>query len=266
MSLRTLAIAPLLAVCALCAEGQDLPAPFLESSTLELLQSQGELRSSLGDGAVPRLAPRIPRRAQIVDQVRLLDPTVGVEVLAIYPGSGVPRDTPEALLELYNLMHAVSRMKGLEYYSASRKRMRTLFSQSYVIDEPSSRKPVPDRIFTGEIPTEEQTYIFQEDLTFGGNAYSADYFRDGQVLSLRTNNLTPMRYLGIPLVRERESLTWICLIPFGDGILFYGLACARSGRFLGLEKSTAREESFYHRLKALYRWYTEALGRPSDEL
>jgi hypothetical protein len=261
MSLRTLAIAPLLAALALPAAGEGLAAPYLEPALLESLQDEGELRSSLGGGAQPSLVPQIPRRAEIIEDVRKLDPSVGVELLEIYPGRGYPLDTPEALLELYNLMHAVSRMKGLEYYSASRKRMRTLFQQSYTIAEPSSRTPVPDPTFTGEIPPVDRTYLFQEDLTFGGNVYSADYFCDGQVLALRTLNLTPMHYLGIPIVHERESLTWICLIPFGDRILFYGLACARPVRFFGLERSSAREESFYNRLKAIYRWYTESLGR-----
>ena len=260
MSLRTLAIALLAAVLALPAAGQGLPAPYVEPAVLQMVEARGELRSSLGDGAQPTLVPQIPRRAEIEDQVRKLDPTVGVEVLAIYPGNGVPLDSPGEQLELYNLMHAISRMKGLEYYSSSRKRMRTLFRQSYRIEQPSSRAPLPDQHFDGEIPAESRGFIFQEDLTFGGNAYSADYFRDGQVLCLQTKNIAPLRYLGFPLVREGESLTWICLVPFGDRVLFYGLACAKSGKFLGLEKSSAREESFYHRLKAIYRWYTESLA------
>jgi hypothetical protein len=69
-----------------------------------------------------------------------------------------------------------------------------------------------------------------------------------------------MRYLGLPLIREGQSLTWICLVPCGSRLLFYGLSGVHARGFLGLEKSSAREESFYNRLKAIYGWYTRALG------
>ena len=47
---------------------------------------------------------------------------------------------------------------------------------------------------------------------------------------------------------------------YGRNILFYGLTGGKTMKFLGLEKSRSREESFYHRLKAIYGWYTRALG------
>ncbi len=257
MSPRILAIA-LLAATGL--HGLQAQAPRLEPATAQALEAAGELRSSLGDGAEPRLLPQMPRRAQILEGVRALELTAGVEVLFVYPGTGVPLDTPEALRELYNLMHAVSRMKGLEYFSASRQRMRTLFAESYLIDDPVARRPLPDPVFSGEIPQMERVYLFQRDLTFGGNVYQADYYFEDGVLSLHTSNLTDMRYLGLLMIREGDSVTWICLIPYGSRILFYGLAGARVKKFLGLEKSQAREESFYNRLKAIYGWYTRQLG------
>jgi len=259
MSPRSLAIA--LLALGLRAGAGDLQAPHLEPATREALAASGELRGSLAHGALPKLVPFLPRRADLLAEVRALQPTVGVEILAIYPGTGVPLDTPEALRRLYNLMHAASRMKGLEYYSASRRRMRTLFAESYSIDDPASRRPVPDRVFDGELPAEDRTFLFQQDLTFGGTVYRVEYFVDEGVLSLHTANLTPMRYLGIPMIRERESLTWICLAPYGTRILFYGLTCGKPLRLLGLEKSRAQEDSFYHRLKAIYGWYAQVIGR-----
>ena len=257
MSLRSLTIA-LLAFAGLLRLGAQ--APRLEPAIQQELEASGELRSSLADGASPRLLPQLPLRAQILEEVRARHLTVGVEILAVYPGTGEALDTPEGLLRLYNLMNAVSGMKGLEYYSASRKRMRTLFAESYLIDDPLSRRPLPDREFDGEIPAVEQAYLYQEDLTFGGTVYRIEYHSEDGVLSLHTSNLTPMRYLGLPMIREGESLSWICLVPYGSRILFYGLTGGKTMKFLGLEKSRSREESFYYRLKAIYGWYTRALG------
>jgi hypothetical protein len=260
MSLRSLAIAllPLFALSGLAAP--EAQAPYLDPAALQSLEASGERRGSLAAGAAPRLLPMLPRRAQILEEVRARELTVGVEILAVYPGTGAELDTPEGLRKLYNLMHAMSGMKGLEYYSHSRKRMRTLFAESYLIDDPVARRPIPDREFPGEIPPVDQAYLFQEDLTFGRTVYRVEYYFEDGVLSLHTSNLTPMRYLGLPMIREGESLTWICLIPYGSRILFYGLTGGKTMKFLGLEKSKAREESFYNRLKAIYGWYTRALG------
>jgi hypothetical protein len=257
MSPRSLAIALLAAGLS----GLGAQTRFLEPATQQALAAAGELRGSLSSGASPKLLPLLPRRAQILQEVRDHRLTVGVEVLAVFEGPGAALDTPEALRELYNLMHAMSGMKGLEYYSASRRRMRTLFTESYAIDDPVNRRPIPDRVFRGEIPAEDLSYLYQEDLTFGGTVYRVECFFEDGVLSLKTSNLTPMRYLGIPMIREGEALTWLCLAPFGGTVLFYGLTGGKTISFLGLEKSRSREDSFYYRLKALYGWYTRALGR-----
>jgi hypothetical protein len=257
MSPRSVAIALLAAVGSASLGAQ---ASIVEPATLQALEAAGELRSSLAAGAQPRLLPQLPRRAQIQEEVRALQMTVGVELLAIYPGTGVPLDTPEGLRRLYNLMHAASRMKGLQYWSASRQRMRTLFAESYAIDDPVNRRPIPDRVFPGELPAVFQGYTYQRDLTFGGTVYRIDYYCEDGFLSLRTSNLTPMRYLGMPMIREEQSLTWVCLVPSGSRILFYGLSGGHPLSFLGLEKSKAREESFYNRLKAIFGWYKQQLG------
>ncbi len=259
MSLRSLAIALTAVAAAAVLPAQPAQPPYLQPDVLLSLEAAGELRGSLTDGAEPRLLPLLPRREQILEEVRGLELTVGVEILAVYPGTGAALDTPEGLLRLYNLMHAVSGMTGLEYYSASRRRMRTLFAESYRIDDPEGRRPLPDRVFQ-EIPAVERAYLYQRDLTFGSTVYQVEYFHDSGVLCLHTSNLTPMRYLGIPMIKEGMSLSWICLIPFGQRILFYGLTGGKTIKFLGLEKGKSREESFYNRLKAIYGWYTRSLG------
>ena len=120
---------------------------------------------------------------------------------------------------------------------------------------------MPDRVFQGDIPAEDWRFLFQEDLTFGGTVYLAEFFFDEGVLSLHTSNLTAMRFLGIRLIREGESLSWICIVPFGGKILFYGLTGGKTISLLGPDKSGAREDSFYYRLKAIYGWYTRAVER-----
>jgi len=257
MMYRAMAIAPLLLALAAAACPGEGPGPYLEPGVEAALAAAGELRESLPRGAVPRRIPPVPWRGQILEQVRALEPTVGVEVLLLHEGPAP--DTPEARLEFYNLIHAASRMKGLQYYSASRKRMRTLFAESYTVDGPESRRRIPDPLSAGPIPAEDTGYQFQEDLTFGANIYRSDYYYDDGVFAVRLVNLTPMRYFGITMVQPGESLTWIVVAPAGGKLLFYGLGCAHSLNPLGLAKT--REDSFYNRLKAFYGWFTGQLAR-----
>ena len=125
-------------------------------------------------------------------------------------------------------------MEGIEYYSASRKRMRTLFAQSYVIDGPDKQERVPDPKVE-EIPAYSRLYIFQKDLTFGGNVYRSEYRYSGQYFLLTNLNTTTMRYFLLPMVKPEQSVTYILLIPAGKEILFYGVAGAHTMSFFGLE-------------------------------
>jgi hypothetical protein len=118
-------------------------------------------------------------------------------------------------------------------------------------------------VFLNSIPAEHQAYLYQKDLNFGGTVYRVEYFFEDGVLSLHTTNLTPMRFLGIQLIQEGDSLSWVCLIPSGNRILFYGLTGGKTAKFLGLDKSGSREDSFYHRLKAILGWFTRAVGQDS---
>jgi hypothetical protein len=259
MGRRIMTIAPVFLALALAVSADDLLSSYLGPQTAAALRSAEEIRGSFGGDAPPRFVPQVPRRADILESVRALGPTLGVEVLAVFAGDA-PLDTPEARLELYNLLNAVSRMKGLQYYSASRRRLRTLFAESYTIDDPVSRNRIPDPVFSGAIPPENRAYLFQEDLTFGATVYRSAYYYDEQTLSLHTSNLTTMRYLGIPMIKEGASLTWIVLAPLEGKLLFYGLTCGKTASLLGLEKSKAREDSFYYRLKAIFGWYTAEIG------
>ena len=145
-------------------------------------------------------------------------------------------------------------MEGIEYYSASRKRMRTLFAQSYVIDGPEKQERVPDPLVR-EIPAYSRLYIFQEDLTFGENVYRSEYRYSEQYFFLTNRNTTTMRYFLLPMVRPEQSVTYILLVPAGKELLFYGATGAHTMGFFGLERK--KEESFYNRLKAIYGWFTE---------
>jgi hypothetical protein len=185
---------------------------------------------------------------------------VGTEVLSVYTDRSVDFDSPGSRLQIYNILRSMSTMKGIQYYSASRERMRTLFAESYVVDGPAAENRLPDPVVQ-EIPAYSRLYAYQEDLTFGENIYSTEFHYSGDYFLLDTTNLTTMHYYFFPMVRPENSITLILLIPAGEQLLFYGATGAHTLRLLGLARS--REDSFYNRLKAIYGWFSERMDASS---
>lgn len=239
---------------AVMASAQGAPLP-VEDTLLRQLQAAGELQGSLSGDISPVLMPAIVERQELLDSVRRLRFTTGVELLRLYEGTE-DFSTPEAHRRIYNVLRAVSSMKGIEYYSASRKKMRTLFAESYAIADPQTPSPQPDPV-VDRIPSDTIVYMFQEDLTFGKNLYRSRLRYTGEYFLVETTNLTTMRYLLMPMVQPEASYTLTVLVPVGNRILFYGASGARTLRLLGLERS--KEESFYNRLQALYGWFAGRL-------
>ena len=229
-----------------------LPAPLYER-----LLREGELRNSLHGDSPPQLVPDVAERWEIESRIRELGLTVGTEVLSVYRNESVDFDSPESRLRIYNILLSMSTMKGTQYYSASRERMRTLFAESYVVDGPNRQNRLPDPVVQ-EIPPTSKLTVLQEDLTFGENLYSMEFRYSGELFLLDMTNLTTMHYFFFPMVRPGNSVTLILLIPAGEELLFYGAVGAHTMRLLGLARS--REDSFYNRLKAIYGWFTQRMA------
>jgi hypothetical protein len=226
-----------------------LPAPIFER-----LLREGELRNSLHRDNAPQLIPDVAERPEIESRIRELGLTVGTEVLSVYKNEAADFDSYESRLRIYNILLSMSTMKGTQYYSASRERMRTLFAESYVVDGADTQNRLPDPVVR-EIPPVSKLTVLQEDLTFGENLYAMELRYSGELFLLDNTNLTTMNYLFFPMVRPGNSVTVILLIPAGEQLLFYGAIGAHTVRLLGLARS--REDSFYNRLKAIYGWFTQ---------
>ena len=220
----------------------------------EELRARGEISRFQGRDHGPLLLP-VPGIARAIQgEMKDLDILVLVEALFIVPVSPEEAAREDFSLRIYNTLRSVSAMKGIEYWSASRERMRVMFQDSFVVKDEKSRSPLPDPLVT-EIPGDDSIFIFQHDSSFGKNVYQARYrSQDGSVrLSMR--NLTTMYYGILPLVKPEKLRLEIALLPGDDHILFYGCIGVDAFSMFGMEKKT--QSSFYNRIKALYTWFAE---------
>lgn len=220
------------------------------------LYSNGEVKHTFWKDGSPTLIPDIPHKNTILQELAELEPTMSVEVLTSYETGVGNLLSEEGLLSLYNTLRSISTMEGIEYFSASRNRMRTLFRESYVIDSPESKQKLPDPLVE-YIPAYSSLFIYQHDLTFGKNINSVKYFAYRDHLIMRTSNLTPMRYFFIPMVKVKNIINYFIFIPQDEGLLIYGLSSVHSLSFFGLEKR--KEASFYNRIKAISSWLLATL-------
>jgi hypothetical protein len=222
--------------------------PGLSQEELKILSVEGAVTNLYTAPDRPRLAPGFSE--QIREDLDSAEPRLGVEVLFLAPAP----DGPAAGPLVFNTLQKISTMAGIEYYSQSRGRMRTLFYESYVIDDPDNRNRLPDPV-SSVVPARDRLYVFQRDSSFGRNVYQLDYRVDGEIIFLTMTNLTRMLYQGfIPAVGPEQLVFHIIVEPIEDELLFYGNSAANAPTAFGIEDRI--QMSFYNRIVALYNWFT----------
>ena len=151
-----------------------------------------------------------------------------IEALAFLPAPRNAAAVPAAsslerqLAALARILASVHGMQGLEYWSASRQRMRTLYAEAWRTDSPEARARLPDPAAPSIAPGDSASfYAWLRDLTFGGNVYRFDIaIGPGSALMLN-ENVSPIRYLLVPIVAPGRMRSRIHVIPCREGLLVH---------------------------------------------
>lgn len=236
---------------------------YLTEDQILTLKEEGEItRYSMEEG-LPTLVPEGSLGELLLEEAEELNPWVIIEGLFLIDNSAVraERDPREELLYYYNILRSVSTMEGIDYYSASRDRYRLLFEESYYIDSPQDKEPLPDPSFTS-IPRQDDQWLFQKDTTFGAGIYHHRYYSDGHSLMMTSVNHKTMRYYLIPMANPRNMMTLSLMIPTDEGLLFYGAALGKANRFFGIKID--KSDSLYNRVVAVKDWFCTEAGLPFE--
>ncbi|MDR0708128.1 MAG: hypothetical protein LBF60_09715 [Treponema sp.] len=214
--------------------------------------------------SVPELSPRDAQIQRLTAGViKEINPTILTESLYLYKKpSGAVSWTQAEKTDIYNNILALSTLQGLRYYSASRKRMRTLFEISQVIDDPSTQNPADDP--RRSVPPPSLTvYARQKDLTFGDNIYQYDYFASENTLALIQRNLTVMSVGIVPVISKNMLRSVVAVIDAEAYLLIYSASFARTFSLPGVKNRVG--QSFATRAEAVLGWFTKqadkAFGR-----
>ncbi len=226
--------------------------PNLTSDQAQTLLSAGSITRYLNGHEAPAFVPSSSLSAGIEADIASLDYTTGVETL--YLSKQQSPDTPATMLGWYNVLRSISTLKGVKYFDLLSGTMKTLFSQSYVVDSPTDRKRIPDPLVTS-LPPQSTITIMQTDSRFGSNYYRVRYLTAPDAISMTMTNLTTLNLLFIHVVPPEEMQLHLVVMPWKGSRLFYGSVVTRPTTMLGLQGLV--RDAFHNRIVALYDWFSK---------
>jgi hypothetical protein len=211
---------------------------------------------------VPRLVPlHAGFRSLLEENLKTLEPGILVEALARYEkpeNAARPSWTAAERSALFNGTIALSSLEGIQYYSASRKTMRTFYESSRVIDGPEGKGVLPDPFYP-DPPALLTLYARQKDLTFGENIYRYDYRAGEDFLVFLQENLTPMNAGIIPALGKNKLRSLVAVIDAEDSLLVYAASLAKAAAIPGMGERIG--SSFGNRAEAILKWFAGRADR-----
>jgi len=242
--------------------------PGLTANEAQKLASDGNVETTYEKKIETRLAPDFAGVTTIRNDLSKIKLVYGIEALYRVPIPESIRSNPDSWKILYNISRSISTLKGIQYYSASRQRMRIFYLKSYAISDPNSRKALADPRVSS-IPDQSTIYAFQEDSSFGSYVMKVDYTvgpdsYDPNYLLMSLTNLTTMYYSIIPIIDPRSFQMHLSIVPHGDMLYIYGNSGVDTFT-IGFLKDHINK-SFTNRLKAISDWYVAQMKAKADEL
>jgi hypothetical protein len=216
---------------------------------IELLKQGYLLRSVYNkDNALPRLVPLFAVPQTFAESWNKGNPTFLIEALYLHKKTeGSVKDVEK----ISRILRSVSKLEGLQYYSSSRKKMRTLYEKSYVIDDLKTEERVADPI---DNPAADfSLYVLQKDLTFGKNVYCYRFCSDADSAGFISANVNVLKYSIFKAVKPENLEASIAVTDLGGYLLIHMLTRADF-----TAPSVFRERvqnSFRTRGEAVYGWF-----------
>jgi hypothetical protein len=234
----------------------------VDQPAAQLLPAEAASQLAAGGKAVrsgsglPAYLPLHPASDATREALTAEKPSILVEAVFSLPRARLPGAAAKAveLASVYGILRSLGSLQGIEYYSASRKAMRTLYAESWIVDGPESKTRLSDPAppLPGSLPATASQFAFQRDLSFGSNTYRYDYAALAGAITVKSSNLTRMSYGIVPVLAPGALTTRLLVIQADDAILFYAVSGASApGIFRG-----KLEESFANRAEALFRWFS----------
>ncbi|HOM08627.1 MAG TPA: hypothetical protein PLO73_00570 [Spirochaetota bacterium] len=159
-------------------------------------------------------------------------------------------------LFIINILHSISSMQGIKYYSQTRKRLRILFDKSYIVQYPSL-KPLHDPCIN-KLIDEYSFYAMQKDTTFGEVIYQYTIYQKPEFILLKSENMDVMKYFMMPIVDKKGFKFFLFILVNGEDIALYCLYSIEviNDKVFPLQKV---RDSLFNRSDAIVLWFYNRL-------
>ncbi len=244
-----------------------LPKTFQAALPQGVTFQQGSpiLRTAEHIGGKLMLAPSLEGVQTIINHIS--SATTGtnliIEALVFLPspalgGSYSASSQIDALGLLFNQFRS---LQGIQYWSASRKIMRTLYTDAFRVDNPNDKNKIkdPETIAEFRAILPQKTYIYQKDQTFSGIITEVQCAVSQTTFLMTNTNVTPLRLIGIPVLSADGIRTGFLAAPSPEGVFLYFVTSIKSPS-IGRDRVF---ESASNKALALLHWFTEAASARS---
>ena len=148
-------------------------------------------------------------------------PTLGIEALYIFPKHNNIKYLYTSARKLYiiNVLHAISTMEGMQYYSQTKGKMSTLFEKSYIINNKTMAR-VPDPKISVLKP-EYSFYALQKDNILGQNIYYYTITIYSKYIMFTVKNSTAITYGLLTLINKEKFKLYGFIVEDRENINIY---------------------------------------------
>ncbi len=246
----------------------SLPLPgsvglFLSSvDDAEIFRSRGEIIYLHGTEFIPRLLPPSPvgrtsEHRRYTREHQQKNNNFAIEILMALD---IPENLRDSLsneeidLRIFNVLHRISTLTGIHYFSASRGYKREFYLSSAIVDSADNTIVLPDPVFAAIRPS-YRFVMKQVDASFGENLY--EVAASPGTISIR--NIDPMFYHIIQIADPGDLELQIRVHRAENYLLFSAFSSMKAPEIFGIQEKV--RNSFYNRMVALYNWFTEEFSR-----
>lgn len=236
--------------------------PGLTPKEAAALSADGMIESDYSGAIDTRLAPTFSGHDAMVQDLKQTDANVGIELLFQTRVPAALSGQSSLFLKMFNVMRSVSTLKGIEYYSADRHRMRTFYYDAYAIASPDKTgTPIPDPTVPS-LPANSHIYTYHKDSSFGNYVMEVSYevgpsTDNPDYIRMTLTNVTTMFYTIVPIAQPRHLQLDMVVVPKGNTLLFYSNFIANAPNIFGLRDQI--DISFKNRIVALFDWFVKQL-------
>jgi hypothetical protein len=190
---------------------------------------------------------------QIIEAVFSKKPGFLVESIMVIPDSS----GKYSLLDVYNALGRVRRLKGRLYHSHTRDEFVPLFEEVTRIESAKKNVPIADPAPAINIPPSETIFMRLKDANFGDSYYRGDMAPVHHGLRYSLSNYKNISYYFITVIKEEKFNAQFYFELINEGILLYSLAGADVSDFVS--SRIDMESAISKRIAVIIGWVVDGI-------